>query len=107
MFSEGDLKTANWKLHEWAEGNYTLLPDEGIAVEGPYEDWLEIARSIRRGAESHIEGRRCAFRRRGNTFAFYSPRNSMGNRDHILMSNDEAQELADAIFNQFGDGAGI
>lgn len=97
----------SYELKHWHGDFYSLKPDEGVSVEGHFDDWVKIARAIK-AADKQCGAKRCAFvREDGDLFAFYSPRNSMSRHDHILLYLDEADALADSILAQFGHGEHI
>jgi len=96
---------------DWLPNWYVLTPGDGCTcVEGSFDEWNAIAEAIKANDVKLLTGaggRRCACRRSGDYFYFYSPRNATDEVDGVLMDLQEANTFADSILAQFGHGEGI
>jgi hypothetical protein len=93
-----------WHLDHDAETGWCVILDaqyryvSDACVEGTVEEMRAIAAGIRAGET--VSFKRCRARRDGDSYAFSSPRNTMGREARLPMQ--QALELADAIDEALG-----
>lgn len=89
-----------WTIEETLEGHWTLFVDGrwpgGASVEGDAEEWLAIADAIR-GGVLRVSFKRCGVYPDPDGFVFWSPRNSVGDRDSQRLTREEALALEASI----------